>query len=58
MAYFEKLRAMRVSPAEGLELLKLAPDVPPRKEDAAPKARRTSSVASPVSPAVRGRKPA
>ena len=40
MAYFEKLRAMRVAPNEGLALLDLAPDVAPRAEDAAPKARR------------------
>jgi hypothetical protein len=34
MAYFEKLRAMRVPPNKGLALLDLAPDVPPGAEDA------------------------
>jgi hypothetical protein len=43
MAYFEKLRAMRVPATEGLALLDLAPEVPPRAEDVAPKARRRSS---------------
>lgn len=40
MAYFEKLRCMRVSANEGLALLDLAPDVPPGAEDAVYKARR------------------
>ena len=40
MAYFDKLRAMRVSVREGLALLDLAPDVPPGAEDVLPKARR------------------
>jgi hypothetical protein len=40
MAYFEKLRAMRVPPNEGLALLDLAPDVPPGAEDAVSKGRR------------------
>ena len=44
MAYFEKLRAMRVPATEGLALLDLAPDVPPRAEDVVPKARRASSL--------------
>src|ERR1017187_6975837 len=43
MAYFEKLGAMRVSATEGVALLDLAPEVPPRAEDVAPKARRRSS---------------
>jgi hypothetical protein len=43
MAYFEKLGAMRVPATEGLALLDLAPGVPPRAEDVAPKARRRSS---------------
>jgi hypothetical protein len=42
MAYFEKLRAMRVPANEGLALLDLAPDVPPGAEDAVSKARRLS----------------
>ena len=44
MAYFEKFRAMRVPATEGLALLDLAPDVPPRAEDAMPRARRASSL--------------
>jgi hypothetical protein len=40
MAYFEKLRAMRVPANEGLALLDLAPDVPPGPEDAVSKSRR------------------
>jgi hypothetical protein len=36
MAYMTKLRAMQVSPAEGLELLALAPDVEPDPEDRLP----------------------
>ena len=40
MAYFEKLRAMRVPASEGLALLDLAPDVAPGTGDALPKARR------------------
>ena len=40
MAYFEKLRATRVSAKEGLALLDLAPDVPPAAEDAISKTRR------------------
>ena len=40
MAYFEKLRAMRVPAKEGLALLDLAPDVPAGAEDAISKARR------------------
>ena len=43
MAYFEKLRAMRVPATEGVALLDLAPEVPPRAEDVAPKARRRPS---------------
>ena len=39
MAYFEKLRAMRIPANEGLALLDLAPDVPAGAEDAMPKAR-------------------
>ena len=39
MAYFEKLRAMRVPAKEGLALLDLAPDVPAGAEDALSKAR-------------------
>ncbi len=41
MAYFEKLRNMQVPSSAGLALLDLAPDVPPSKEDALPKARRS-----------------
>ena len=33
LAYFGKLRSMRVPPAEGLALLDLAPDVEPSAED-------------------------
>jgi hypothetical protein len=44
MAYFEKLRAMRIPANEGLALLDLAPDIPPSAEDALPKARRASSL--------------
>jgi hypothetical protein len=44
LAYFEKLKAMRVPATEGLALLDLAPDVPARAEDVAPKARRASSL--------------
>jgi hypothetical protein len=44
LAYFEKLKAMRVPATEGLALLDLAPDVPVRAEDVAPKARRASSL--------------
>ena len=40
MAYFEKLRVMRIPATEGLALLDLAPDVAPRAEDKAPKRRR------------------
>lgn len=40
MAYFEKLRSMRVPASGGLALLDLAPDAAPAAEDAAPKARR------------------
>ena len=40
MAYFEKLRAMRVPANEGLALLDLAPDVPAGAEDALSKAQR------------------
>jgi hypothetical protein len=40
LAYFEKLRAMRVPANEGLALLDLAPDVPAGVEDAVPNARR------------------
>ena len=40
MAYFEKLRTMRVPAKEGLALLDLAPDVPAGAEDAISKARR------------------
>jgi len=40
MAYFEKLRAMRVPAKEGLALLDVAPDVPTAAEDAVSKARR------------------
>ena len=43
MAYFEILKAMRVRATEGLALLDLAPDVPPRAEVVVPKARRASS---------------
>jgi|ERR1019366_3774613 hypothetical protein len=43
MAYFEKLKAMRVPATEGLALLDLAPDVPPRAEDVVPKARRATA---------------
>lgn len=39
MAYFDKLRTMRVSAGEGLALLDLAPDVPAAAEDALPKTR-------------------
>jgi hypothetical protein len=39
MAYFDKLRMMRVSAGEGLALLDLAPDVPAAAEDALPKMR-------------------
>jgi hypothetical protein len=44
MAYFEKLRAMRVPATEGLALLALAPNVPPSAEDVLPRARRASSL--------------
>ena len=40
MAYFEKLRALRVPAREGLAVLDLAPDVPPAVVDAVSKARR------------------
>lgn len=40
MNYFEKLRSARVPSSEGLDLLKLAPDVPPAPEDILPKTRR------------------
>jgi hypothetical protein len=40
MAYFEKLRTMRVPASEGLALLDLAPDIPPRQEDRLPRAPR------------------
>ena len=40
MAYFEKLRSLRVPADEGLAFLDLAPDVPPSAADALPKARR------------------
>ncbi len=40
MAYFEKLRAMRVTAKAGLALLDLAPDVRAGAGDAVPKARR------------------
>ncbi len=33
MAYFEKLREMRVSPREGVKLLDKAPSVPPDRGD-------------------------
>ena len=36
MAYFEKLRDLRVSADEGVALLNLAPDVVPSAEDALP----------------------
>jgi hypothetical protein len=39
MAYFEKLRNLRVPPEQGLSLLDVAPDVAPRAEDALPRAR-------------------
>ena len=44
MAYFEKLRGMRVPATEGFALLDLAPDVRPHAEDVMPKARRASSL--------------
>lgn len=34
LAYFDRLRSMRVPASEGLALLDLAPDVPPAPEDA------------------------
>jgi len=40
MAYFEKLRALRVPAREGLAVLDLAPDVSPAVVDAVSKARR------------------
>jgi hypothetical protein len=40
MAYFDKLRGMRVPASEGLALLDLAPDAPAGAADALPKARR------------------
>jgi hypothetical protein len=40
MAYFEKLRAMRIPASEGSALLDLAPDVAPGAEDNAHKRRR------------------
>lgn len=40
MAYFDKLRAMSVSPSEGLALLDLAPDAPPDRDDSLPRRRR------------------
>lgn len=43
MAYFEKLRGMRVPANEGLCILAMAPDVPAHAADAAPKGRRYSS---------------
>jgi hypothetical protein len=42
MAYFEKLRGMRVPANEGLAILAMAPDVPAHAEDVAPKGRRRS----------------
>jgi hypothetical protein len=48
MAYFEKLRAMRVSTSEGLALLESAPNVRPRKDDAIPKTRRVPTVSAPA----------
>jgi hypothetical protein len=44
MAYFEKLKGMRVPVNDGLALLDLAPDIPPSAEDALPKVRRASSL--------------
>lgn len=41
MAYFEKLRGMRVTAKEGLALLDLAPDVPPSREDTVARQRRS-----------------
>jgi hypothetical protein len=38
MAYFEKLRELRVSAEEGIALLDVAPDVVPSAEDALPRA--------------------
>jgi len=40
MAYFEKLRSMRVPASEGLALLNLAPDTRPSAVDALPRLRR------------------
>ena len=42
MAYFEKLRDLRVPASEGLAVLDSAPDVAPARIDALPKARRRS----------------
>jgi hypothetical protein len=44
MAYFDRLRAMRIPANEGLALLDLAPDVPPSAEDVLTKARHASSL--------------
>ncbi len=41
MNYFEKLRSARVPSSEGLNLLNMAPDVPPAPEDVLPKSRGT-----------------
>lgn len=41
MDYFEKLRSARVPSSEGLDLLEMAPDVPPAREDVLLKSRRT-----------------
>jgi hypothetical protein len=43
MAYFEKLRAMRIPANEGLALLDLAPDVAPGAEDTTPRRRRAGN---------------
>src|SRR5262249_35024717 len=37
MAYIERLRALRVSPREGLAILNRAPNVPPASEDRRPR---------------------
>ena len=41
MAYMAQLQAMHVSPAEGLALLALAPDVEPEPEDRLPEEEST-----------------
>jgi hypothetical protein len=47
MSYFEKLRALRVQPSEGLALLDRAPDVRPAQEDRLPPASKQRTARRP-----------